>query len=203
MQHRNRNILLGMYGILVLASLFLLTRLKFSFDFEQFFPQGDPDWEFFKNYIKDFESDDNFLLVAIERRDGVFEQQFLNQVHDLTLQAKNLPHVTSAVSLTTMQYPLRTPFGITAVPVVQRDDSTYYATDRAKVLQDRRFVHNLISEDATALTIVLKTINQSTYEQSVELMGALDSLLATYRFESVHTLGRPYFQRDMEAMQKR
>jgi predicted RND superfamily exporter protein len=203
MQHRNRNILLGFYGIVILASLFLLTRLKFSFDFEQFFPQGDPDWEFFKNYIKDFESDDNFLLLAIERREGVFDQEFLNQVHDLTLQARDLPHVTSAVSLTTMQYPLRTPFGVTAVPVIHRNDSTYYSTDRAKVLQDRRFVHNLISEDATALTVVLKTVNQSTYDQSVELMGALDSLLTKYQFTSVHTLGRQYFQRDMVAMQKR
>jgi len=50
--NRNRNLLLGLYGLLTLVSIFLLTRLKFTFDFEQFFPQGDPDWEFFKNYIK-------------------------------------------------------------------------------------------------------------------------------------------------------
>jgi hypothetical protein len=42
-----RNLLLALYVIATLASLWLLTRLKFSFDFEQFFPQGDPDWEFF------------------------------------------------------------------------------------------------------------------------------------------------------------
>ncbi len=198
-----RNLLLALYVIATLASLWLLTRLKFSFDFEQFFPQGDPDWEFFKAYIRDFESDDNFLLVAIERPEGVFKQDFLQRVHDFTLRAKELPFVTSTLSLTTLQYPLRTPFGVTTVPAVHIDDTTYYAADRARILQDKRFVHNLISEDATALTVVLKTANQTTYEQSVALMQALDSLLASYPFERVYRLGRAYFHRDMVAMEKR
>lgn len=201
--HRYRNWLLALYGVATAASLFLLTRLTFSFDFEQFFPKGDPDWEFFKTYIQDFESDDNFLLVALERKEGVFDQRFLQQVQDFTLRAKELPNVTTALSLTTVRYPLRTPFGVTAVPAIHVDDTTYYATDRARVLQDKRFVHNLISEDATALTVVLKTVNQSTYEQSVALMEALDSLIAQYSFEGVYRLGRAYFHRDMVAMQKR
>ncbi len=201
--HHYRNALLALYAVAIAVSLFLLTRLTFSFDFEQFFPKGDPDWEFFKEYIRDFESDDNFLLVAFERREGVFEPSFLQQVHDFTLKAKDLPHVTSVLSLTTMRYPVRTPFGVTAVPAIHIDDTTYYATDRVRVLQDKRFVHNLISEDGTALNVVLKTVSQSTYEQSVALMEALDSLLAQYTFDGVYRLGRAYFHRDMVAMQKR
>ncbi len=201
--HRQRNLLLVFYGVLTIASLFLLTRLKFSFDFEQFFPQGDPDYEFFKNYIKDFESDDNFLLIAVERPEGVFDSVFLNQFHDFTLKTAELPHVTSSLSLTKMQAPLRTPFGITAVPVIHLDDPSFYETDKARVLQDRRFVHNLISEDATSLTVVVKVVNQSTLEQAEELMASLETLLKTYDFPKVHMLGRPYFQRDLVWMEKR
>ncbi len=201
--HRFRNALLVFYAIATVCGGFLLTRLKFSFDFEQFFPKGDPDWEFFKTYIQDFESDDNFLLVAIERPAGVFDKEFLGQVHNFTLQARSLPHVTSSLSLTTMRYPIQTPFGIAAVPAIHIEDTTYYAADRARLLQDKRFVHHLISADATALSVVLKTTNQTTYAQSVELMAALDSLLECYRFERVYRLGRAYFHRDMVAMQKR
>ncbi len=203
MEHRQRNYLLGIYGLLLIASVFLITRLKFSFDFEQFFPQGDPDWEFFKNYIKDFESDDNFLLVAVGRPEGVFDSVFLAKFHDFTLKAGQLPHITSAMSLTKMQYPLKTPFGITAVPVLHLDDTSFYATDRTKVLQDRRFVHNLISEDGTALAVVIKTVSQNTQPQAEELMNSLDSLTALYQFPEVHTLGRVYFQRDLVRMEKR
>jgi predicted RND superfamily exporter protein len=164
---------------------------------------GDPDWEFFKNYIKDFESDDNFLLVAVERPDGVFEQEFLRQFHDLSVRAASLPHVTSAASLTTLQYPLKTPFGLTALPVIHVEDTAFYPTDRARALRDPRFVHNLISADGTALTLALKTVNQNTQGQAEELMAALDSLLARYRFEGVHLLGRVYFQRELVRMEKR
>lgn len=198
-----RNLLLGLYGLLTLASLFLLTRLKFSFDFEQFFPQGDPDFEFFKNYIKDFESDDNFLLVAVERREGVFERDFLEKFHDFTVKAGQLPHVTSSLSLTKVQYPLKTPFGITAVPAIHIEDTAFYASDRARVLQDRRFVHNLISEDGTSLSVLLKTVPSTNLDQAKQLMAGLDSLLATYAFEEVHKLGRAYFQREMVDMEIR
>ena len=205
--NRNRNLLLGFYGLLTLVSLFLLTRLKFTFDFEQFFPQGDPDFEFFKNYIKDFESDDNFLLIAVERKEGVFEKKFLEKFHDFTLKAGELPHVTSSTSLTKMQYPVKTPFGITVLPAVHLEDSSFYASDRARVLQDKRFVHNLISEDGTALTVVLKTVTSTDLQQAKELMEALDELLATYQqdksFEEVHILGRVYFQREMVWMEIR
>lgn len=205
--NRNRNLLLGFYGLLTLVSLFLLTRLKFTFDFEQFFPQGDPDFEFFKNYIKDFESDDNFLLIAVERKEGVFDKNFLEKFHDFTLKAGELPHVTSSTSLTKMQYPVKTPFGITVLPAVHLEDSSFYASDRARVLQDKRFVHNLISEDGTALTVVLKTVTSTDLQQAKELMEALDELLATYQqdksFEEVHILGRVYFQREMVWMEIR
>lgn len=200
---KQRNLLLGFYGLLTIASIFLLTQLKFTFDFEQFFPQGDPDWEFFKTYRDDFESDDNFLLIAVERREGVFDSVFLQQFHDLTLKAGDLPHVTSAMSLTKMQYPLKTPFGLTAVPVIHLDAPEFYESDRTKVLQDRRFVNNLISEDGTALTIVLKTINQSSLEQSEVLMDSLYQLLNTYPFDKKHILGRAYFQTAMVEMETR
>jgi len=201
--HRQRNLLLVFYGLIAIASLFLLTRLKFSFDFEQFFPQGDPDYEFFKNYIKDFESDDNFLLIAVERPEGVFDSTFLNKFHAFTLKTADLPYVTNSLSLTKMQAPLRTPFGITAVPMIHLDDPAFFASDKTRVLQDRRLVHNLISEDATALTVVLKIVNQSSLEQAEELMVELNKLIKEYNFAEVHMLGRPYFQRELVWMEKR
>ncbi len=198
-----RNLLLGGYGLLIALSIFFVTRLQFTFDFEQFFPQGDPDWEFFKSFIEEFENDDNFLLLAVDREQGVFDSTFLRDFHDLSVKAGNLPHITSSTSLTKLQYPIKTPFGITAVPVIHLDNPEFYPTDREKVLQDQRFVNNLISADGKAMTIVLKCVNKSSQEQAETLMGALDSLLNTYHFEETHILGRAYFQKELVWMQRR
>lgn len=189
--------------LLAVLSAVQVFNLKFSFDFEQFFPEGDEDLAYFQEFIKEFESDDNFLLVAIRRSEGVFEQDFLKKFHDLTIKSRNLPHVVECQSLTKFVYPVKTPFAITSIPAIHIDDPSRYAADKQRILGDERFVHNLISEDATTLVIFLKTINSIQLDQAEELMTALQALVDSYDFEEYHYLGRPYFQKELVAMQKR
>ena len=203
MNERTRLSILIAFALLAVASVFLATRIRFSFDFEQFFPQGDEDLEFFRQFIDEFETDDNFLLVAVERREGVFEEHFLRQFHELTLRARELPQVEESQSLTKLSYPLKTPFGITSLPVIHLDEPGRYAADRERILADERFVYNLISPDATALVVFLKTKPSIQLRESEELIDALDRLMGEYYFETYHYLGRAYFQKELVAMQKR
>ena len=158
MQKQYRTISLITFSVLALFSLLALFRLNFSFDFEQFFPKGDKDLAFFKEFIEDFETDDNFLLIAIENKEGVFEEKFLNDFHDFTLKTRDLPHVILSQSLTKVEYPIKTPFAITTIPAIHRDDPSKYERDKKRILEDERFVSNLISEDATAMVVFIKTI---------------------------------------------
>lgn len=198
-----RIISLSFFTIAAIVSTIYLFRLNFSFDFEQFFPTGDPDLEFFKEFTEAFETDDNFLLVAVRKKEGVFEQQFLTQFHDFTIKSKGLPHVVESQSLTKISYPLKTPFGITAIPVIHIDEPERYEADKKRALEDERFLYNLISEDATTLVVALKIIERINLDQSRELMSALEQLVKDYSFESYHFLGRPYFQKELVAMQQR
>ena len=198
-----RTLSVFIFALLAIASGFYLTKLKFSFDFEQFFPQGDPDLEVFQAFIQEFETDDNFLLLAVRRDQGVFEQDFLEQFHELTLKCRELPHVVESQSLTKFSYPLRTPFAITSIPAIHISQPERYEQDKARILQDERFVHNLITEDGKALVIFMKTIDGMQLGEAQELMSALDILLKQYDFEAHHYLGRPYFQKELVAMQKR
>ena len=79
-----RKPLLALYAILAAVSIFGIFNLKFRFDFEQFFPEGDNDLAFYQNFIKDFESDNNFILVGLPRKEGVFDQEFLKKVQKST-----------------------------------------------------------------------------------------------------------------------
>lgn len=190
-------------AILAVISAFFVFQLKFSFDFEQFFPSGDPDLEFFRDFIENFETDDNFLLVGVRREEGVFEQEFLEKFHDFTLQARKLPHVEETQSLTKFSYPLKTPFAVTTIPAIHIKQPEKYERDKERILNDERFVYNLISKDATTLTVNVKIIPSIQLEQARELMDALDELIASYDFEEYHYIGRPYFQKELVAMQQR
>ncbi|MCH2044015.1 MAG: MMPL family transporter, partial [Saprospiraceae bacterium] len=64
----------------VLGVFLAITRVEFRFDLEDFFPKGDPDLAFFNEFKEKFEPDDNFLMIAISREEGVFDQSFLKEV---------------------------------------------------------------------------------------------------------------------------
>ena len=198
-----RIISIGIFLVLMTISAFQLPKLKFTFDFEQFFPEGDEDLAYFQEFIEAFETDDNFLLVAVRREAGVFEQLFLEKFHDLSLKARDLPYVVESQSLTKFAYPIKTPFAITTIPAIHIDDPSRYEQDKARILADERFLHNLISKDATTLVVLLKTIDRIQLDQARELMEALNPLIESYQFEEYHYLGRPYFQKELVAMQKR
>ncbi len=191
------------FAFLAVGAGYFTTQLKASFEFEQFFPKGDPDLAFFQDFIKNFEADDNFQLIAVVREEGVFDSTFLEQFHALTLDCRDLPYVEDIQSLTKFSYPLKTPFGVTTVPAIHRDQPERYSRDSSRIMQDERFVHNFINEDATTLLIFLKTKANMSLAESREMMAALNDLEASYNFEKVHYLGRPYFTKELVAMQFR
>ncbi|MEM6726502.1 MAG: hypothetical protein AAF598_20865, partial [Bacteroidota bacterium] len=65
MSSTRRKWLLLLFSFLAASSVYFAFQLRFSFDFEQFFPTGDPDLEFFLEFREKFETDDNFLMVAL------------------------------------------------------------------------------------------------------------------------------------------
>ena len=203
MNARTRKICITVFTLLAIASAVLTLNLKFTFSLEQFFPEGDPDLEFYQKFIEEFETDINFVLVAVNRHEGVFDSSFLNHFHDFSLKVRELPAIEQSQSLTHIKYPLKTPFGVTTIPAIHLNDPSRYEQDKARILNDQRFIHNLISEDARSMVVALKTTGSITLEDSERLIPALDSLLASYDFESYHLLGPAYFQKEMVAMQKR
>lgn len=194
---------IALFLLLAGISGYYVFQLKFTFDFEQFFPKGDPDLEVFREFTKEFETDDNFMLIALRRPEGAFEQNFLEKVHDLTLKSRQLPYVEESQSLTKFGYPVKTPFGVTTIPAIHIDRPELYEQDRQRLIQDERFVYNLISPDGNTLVIYLKMINSIQLPEATEFMAALNDLIATYDFPEVHYLGRPYFQKELVDMQKR
>ncbi len=195
--------ILILFVILAGASGYFTTQLKFSFDFEQFFPEGDEDLTFFRDFIENFEADDNFMLVALVRKEGVFDSTFLSKVHRFTLDAREVPFVEESQSLTKFSYPLKTPFAVTSIPVIHLKEPARYDADRERILADERFVHNFINADATSLVVYLKTTSSMSLGDSEEHMQALNALASKFDFPEVHYMGRPYFQRELVNMQKR
>ena len=200
---RIRVIIICLFALLVLASVFFAQQLKFGFDFEQFFPKGDPDLVFFQEFTEEFENDANFFLVAIPRKEGVFEQPFLQQFHDFTLKTRDIPNIVESTSLTKFAYPVKTPFGITSFPAIDIDKPEKYEKNRQRLLNDERFVYNLIDSSATTLVVAMKTSDTLDLDGAHQLVDDLNDLVGQYDFEEAHFLGQAYFQSVLVKMQQR
>ena len=194
--------ILGLFILLAVISTFSLFNLKFSFDFSQFFPEGDEDLIFYQDFIAEFGVDDSFLLIAIENDSTVFEKDFLERFDAFSKKAKKLPYAIQNQSLTTLFYPLKTSFGYSRLPIINLSDSTKYASDWKKIKEDKLFINTLIDEDASSLVVSLETEDALNYEQSIELLTALRTMLEEYGFSDYHLLGRTFFYEALVNMQK-
>lgn len=199
----NRKNILVAYAVIAVISGLLLFNLKFSFSFEQFFPQGDDELEFFNEFIKEFETDDNFLLLAVENHPSVFDSSFLTGLEELALELEALEHVTQVQSLLNFKYPVKTPFGISSVKALHPADTQQLQKDSIRILNDPRFVSNLISKDATSICFAIKTIDFLSLEDSKLMMAELDLLLSKHQIKDHHLLGRAYFMSELANMQFR
>ncbi len=198
-----RPFIISFFILWTIVSGFYVTRLQFSFDFEQFFPKGDPDLEFFKNFIEEFETDDNFLLIAVENKPTVFDSSFLSRFHQYSLDLRTLPYVENVQSLTMLRYPVKTPFGISTIPVIHRNQLELYEQDRQFILTDPRFVHNLINEKGDALVVMIKNKDAIDLAESMELMNSLHEMNHGYGFKQIYIVGRADLQNELVQFQKK
>lgn len=186
----------------VLAA-FSLGNLKFSFDFSQFFPEGDEDLVFYQDFIEEFGTDDSFLLIAVENETSVFQDDFIQRFHQFSSDAKKFPYVTENQSLTTLFYPIKTALGYTRLPIIHRNDTTKYAADWKKIKEDGLFVNLLIDKNARSLVLSLQTEDGLNYTQSKELLHAVRSSLEKNGLTKNHLLGRAFFYETLVELQKR
>ncbi len=184
-------------GVMAIFAL----RLQFSFSFEQFFPKGDEDLEFFQEFTSEFETDDNFLLVAVENEGGIFDSVFLKKFHDFSIDCKGLPHVVKSQSLTQIKYPLKTPFGTTTVPAIHLNNPEKYPQDKKILLEDERFAETLLNKDCTSAIVTIKNIETIGLEESQELVTSLQQLIQAYGFDNHYILGRAYFSKELVDIQ--
>ncbi len=202
--YQNRKFSLFTFIVLCIISLFLLPQIKVAFNFEQFFPTGDDDLEFFKSFIEEFEADDNFLLIAVEHHPSVFDTSFLQQIDLLADDInKEVPYVKLVQSLPNHKYPVMTPFGPTSIPALHIHDQSRLTQDSIRIMQDEQILYSMINRTGTAAGIIIKTENEVLMEESHEIMDAIYRLFDKHEISDYHMVGRPYFQSELAKIQMR
>src|SRR5690554_3123778 len=178
-------------GLTILFGL-TLPDTKFDYDFDKFFKPDDEVTEYFKNHRQDFGTDNDFILIAIVNKSGVFDPAFLSQVDSLTREVKILPYVKNVISPTTLTYNVRAPLtgAIFQTPVIRGDR----VKDSICVFTDPSLVDNIFSTDTSAVSLVVITDSNLSKNKSDAVSEALQKSLDSYSFDGVHLAGRAIAQ---------
>lgn len=185
-------------SIIIITALFLFTgiagfmssKLTFDYDFEHFFPQDDPDLDYFLEYRKTFENDNDYVLISIGDGQGIFDTTFLNKAHQFTQELAQLDHVIEVISPTTIKTPILNSFGFIEVPLLHLKSPSKLQQDSIRISASAEYTKTLFSSDFKSICIVVHNNQIITKKASDELLDNLELLIKKYNFKEIHYAGK-------------
>lgn len=178
-----------------IAAVFFATRLSFNYEFESFFPVGDPELEFYIPYRNSFESDNEYLLLALGNHgQSIFETEFLARSKGF------MDSLGSSHLIREIQSPLQaqevyiTPMGPVQVPLLQWDDPEKLGNDTIRLLENSILKERWLSKNADYLMVVIKNKDGISKKDSDALVNTIQDLLVQYELKDHKLAGKTLAQ---------
>lgn len=184
-------------GFAFLVSLLLLLfppLPQFNYDFEQFFPQDNEDLEFYQQYRKDFENDNDYLLIALENPNGpLLKADFLEKSLEVQQQIEALNQVDTVLSILTLRQPIIGVFGVRWQKILEWDEA-----GEVKTFEDdlENYSSNLISKDGKALLLWIKNSQNISKEDGDLLYQDITKVLEEHQITPKAVAGKIQAQGD-------
>ena len=136
---------------------FQVKNLKFDYDFEAFFPNEDSELEVYETHRNRFEWDNEFVLLGLENKKGIFKKDFLIKIDTLTKELNQIRYVNRVISPTNIKN-----ISLSGLAPVQKrllhiDDESLYKEDSANIYNTPELIGSFFPKDAKSLSIFIKT----------------------------------------------
>lgn len=178
--------------ILIITGFFAfqLPKTTLNYNFEEFFPSQDKETDFFFKHRALFESDNDFLLIAVERDKGIFDQSFLKEVNTYSKELGALPNVQFTRDITNEKETFIYAGGLKGERPYIHLDSTKFIKDSLHIYKNRELVNTLVNAEGDALTIFLRHKDFLSKKKSEQLVNDVNKVTQKYDFENVRMAGR-------------
>ena len=171
-------------------SFFFISKLDFDYDFEAFFPNEDEELNVYQKYRETFEYDNEFVLLGIERKKGIFDKSFLKQIDSLTNQLKKIKDVKLVTSPTNLKQLTIGGLGPIEIPLLHFNDTSLYKDDSINIFRSPDLIGSFFPKNGKSLCIFIKTEDRLSKEKSDSLASRIERTFSAYHFEEVHFVGR-------------
>lgn len=167
-----------------------ITNLKFDYDFEKFFPIDDSETDFFFDYRDKFESDNDFLLIAIENDAGAFEKEFLQDVHKIAKKLEKQKYVQFVSSITTMEEQFFHMGGSTTKKKYIDFSNYDRERDSTRIFDKEEIINSLVAEEGKSICLFIRHDDFLSKEKSDVLISGIHKKLDKVEFDNYRLAGR-------------
>lgn len=181
---------LAFVAIITVLSFYELRNIKFDYDFESFFPQDDPDLDKYIDFRNTFEYDNEFILLAIENKEGIFREEFLDRISVLTDSIKNIPDVSYVQSPVTLEYMVVSGLGPLRIPYIHLGEPERFKEDSSLIYKTPELVGSFFARDGKSICFYIKTTEGISKAKSDSLLSRIDRAVAAYKFDDTFTASK-------------
>jgi predicted RND superfamily exporter protein len=197
-ESRFKSISIGVTVFIVAVTTFLVfqfSNLHFDYDFEKFFPSNDPETDFFFEHRARFQSDNDFLLIALEREKGVFNEEFLQEVSRFSKKIEKIKRVTFVRSLVHENEIFLYSNGGSSQRPYFNMDSLDLKESKKNIFENEELLNTLISKNGRSLCIYVKHEDFLSKNKSEELVSEIYKITEDFDFERLRMAGRTVGQK--------
>lgn len=183
------------FVLITVVLVFQILNLKFDFDFEKFFPANQPETKFFEDYRSKFKSDNDFLLVSIEREDGIFDKKFLVEAKGFENDLLKLELIDTVQSVVSLDEIFISNGGSVTTKPYFNEDLFNVQEDSIRWFSKNELVGTFIANDAQSICLFVKHKDFLSKEKSDILIESVQTVIDKYSFEKVRISGRTIGQK--------
>jgi predicted RND superfamily exporter protein len=194
-----RSASLTLLGVTLFSALcvWLASGLKFSYDFEAFFPQNDPETDFYIEFRESFETDNDFFIVVLESDGSVFDSTFLSKVDSLNSRLSQVDNVVAAMGPTRLTRYVRDPVlgQVMALPVLRWNEPENFAIDSTDIARSTGMLGYFFAEDFHSVAINIRHTEKLSKQGCDQLSLDIEAAVNEFGFPKKHLIGRALGQR--------
>ncbi|MCC7302771.1 MAG: MMPL family transporter [Bacteroidia bacterium] len=179
------------YGLFLVVSVgYIITHLKFNYEMESFFPEGEEELDYYLEHLGLFESDHDILLVGLTNKGGLYDTTFLSKVNFFHDRLKTRTDVVKIFSpVRTVKYRMRN--GVpSAIPFFHPGNVTKLLEDSIRIASTSHPVKNLLDVEGGTLCMVIKTRPHMGLDSTKVLCSEVEEELNKIGFDEYRLAGR-------------
>lgn len=190
MYRKHAKVALFLVFFFSLGCIYYTTQIRLDYNFQNFFPVGDPDLEFYTAFSGHFENDNDYLLVGLPTEKGIFDQGYLTKVDSLIRWLPTVSYVEQVNSPLSVKQTIVGPFGPISSPYLHWNEPSRYAQDSANIYRTPSLLGTFFSFDAKSLAIVVRHSSTISNDQGEQLFTEIEEGLANIGFLQYHVAGK-------------